>query len=264
MNGGPQPCSWPIDRTCLPALPDPSSDGYAAALAQQLSMEDIAVNVLWALTGRQFGVCQTTIRPCADAHQPIDWLERMGTFYGGYSHVVIEGLADFLGCGCTGRCLLSGPSAVHLPGPVYPPDDTHSVTVTFTMDENETRVLDDDEFSIEGDVLFRTGGAPWPYQDYSRPMGEDGTWSVQYWRGTPPPAGAATFVGVLAKEFLAAACGSSNCRLPKTVTRVSRQGVSYDIDPTVIYANGKTGVSEVDSWLAVVNPNHLMQAPSVM
>jgi hypothetical protein len=41
--------------------------------------------------------------------------------------------------------------------------------------------------------------------------------------------------------------------------------VSYQVyNPQQIYADGKTGLSEVDLWLATVNPNHLMAAPSVL
>jgi hypothetical protein len=46
---------------------------------------------------------------------------------------------------------------------------------------------------------------------------------------------------------------------------VSRQGVTYRAyDPAVIYASGKTGLAEIDGWLAAVNPNALTAAPTVI
>lgn len=63
-------CDWPIDRSCLPPLPELSASptpeeqtDYNLALLRRNNAEDIAVHVLWALSGRQFGACETTVRP---------------------------------------------------------------------------------------------------------------------------------------------------------------------------------------------------------
>jgi len=46
---------------------------------------------------------------------------------------------------------------------------------------------------------------------------------------------------------------------------VVRQGVSFEVyNPNDVYSNGKTGLPEVDMWLAAVNPHHLQAAPSVI
>ena len=58
-------CDWPVDRSCLPALPPEDDDGYELALIRRTAAEDLAVNVLWALSGRQFGICPAMARPCA-------------------------------------------------------------------------------------------------------------------------------------------------------------------------------------------------------
>ena len=53
--------------------------------------------------------------------------------------------------------------------------------------------------------------------------------------------------------------------MPRTVTEVSRQGVTHRMyDVNAIYSSGKTGIPEIDLFLAAVNPNHLMQAPTVV
>lgn len=79
------------------------------------------------------------------------------------------------------------------------------------------------------------------------------------------PESFAALTGLLAKEFLAALDNEGRCRLPRTVTVASRQGITYRAyDPQVIYANGKTGLPEIDLLLAAINPHALMAAPTVI
>lgn len=250
-------CDWPIDRACLPEPPnlgdEPTPEEQAAydlAVAQRSSAEGLAVHVLWALSGRQFGVCEATVRPCP----PL-----------GYPRSTSIALWDgtgwaTAGCGCVGNCVRSGPSMVHLPGPVATPTDDHPLEVTIA---GET--LDPAEYVVEGDVLYRRGGKSWPGQNLARPLGESGTWSVTYWRGTPVPPGVDRLTGLLAKEFLAACHGDEKCRLPRNVAQIARQGVTYRYElASVIHAAGKTGLPEVDLWLAAVNPNKLAAGPVVL
>jgi len=257
-------CDWPIDRTCLPELP-PLSDtptpdeqaAYDAALESRNANEDLAVQVLWALSGRQFGSCPVVVRPCPES----------GFYPSPFSRDLVEspvgsGLYVLgwtgsqwlpIDCGCVGRCQRSGPQMIHLPGPV---SAVQEVVVG-------SLVLDESEYTLEGDVLYRRG-AIWPSQNLGRPMGDPGTWSVTYLRGYAPPAGMAKLVGALAAEFVNA-CSNGKCRLPRNVTNVARNGVTYQVyNPQQIYNDGKTGLAEVDLWLSAVNPNHLMAAPTVI
>lgn len=243
--------AWPVDRTCLPALPAESDPGYAVALGQRNAAENLAVHVLWALTGRQFGATPTVVRPCPTPSSlcgawglgRIDW-QIMETDLGAWH-------ASPCACGSSG-CTVSGPRVIHLPGPV-----AEIVTVTI-----EGAVLPDTDYQLEGDALYRIGGI-WPAQDLGKPLGETGTWAVEYQRGLSAPADAGAMTGLLAKEFLAA-CGEGKCRLPRNVTGVTRQGVSFQVyNPQQIYANGKTGLSEVDLWLSAINPAALTMAPTV-
>lgn len=257
--------TWPIDRSCLPALPvlsgSPTTDEQAAydlKLEQRNAAEDLATQVLWALTGRRFGAYQTVARPCV----PLPWRRygfdrATGMSYLGYEPffpVYWDGAWRNLSCGCVERCSVSGPRTAHLPGPV-------ASIVTVTIDGTD---LDPSEYTLEGNVLYRVG-KDWPQQALSRPLGEAGTWSVTYLRGLPVPPGADKLVGLLAKEFLAACDSTVKCRLPRNVTGVNRNGVSYQVyNPSTIYAQGWTGLAEVDMWIAAMNPHHLMAAPSVL
>lgn len=225
---------------------------------QQEDAENLAVQVLWSLSGRQFGVCPVIARPCPP---PCRGLVSSETVYGlplaGWFFPVWDG-ANWrnVSCGCGPRCSWQAPNVVHLASRVGLPIQ-EIVEVVIAGD-----VLDPSEYRLEGDLLYRVG-TNWPTQDLTRPLDEQGTWSVTYMRGNPPPPGSAKLVGLLAKEFLAA-CTGGKCRLPRRVKSVTRQGVSYDmVDPVDIYKDGKTGIPEVDLWLSAVNPHRVMAAPEV-
>lgn len=243
----------------LPALPDPLPDpsdpAYAAVLEQERAVQ-IAVDILWGLSGRQFGVQQSRVRPCRED----GFRERHATTDYGVTSYTLSWEGDLgwmnVSCGCWGgSCRLSGPRAVHLVG--------SPISGIIEVEVNGA-TLDPSEYTLEDDVLYRVGKA-WPRQDLGRPLGEINTWAVTYQFGLPVPPAAVKLTGVLAKEFLSAFVTDSKCRLPRNVAASSRNGVSYrEYDPQVIYANGKTGIPEIDMWLATVNPYHLMEAPSVI
>lgn len=242
-------CSWPIARECLPVATT------EADVQQQKDAEDLAVQVLWALSGRQFGVCPVIARPC---RQPCNGL--VGEYVYGATiepwFPVWDGTNwRNVACGCGPKCSWVAPNVVHLVSSGQPIQEVIEVVIAGD-------VVPETEYRLEGDLLYRIG-ADWPSQDLTQPLDQPGTWSVTYTRGNPPPPGTAKLVGLLAKEFLAACCGGK-CRLPRRVRSVTRQGVTYDmVDPVDIYDSGKTGVPEIDLWLASVNPHHVMSAPKV-
>lgn len=245
-----------MDRTCLPALPElPDSPTpeeqaeYDTALLRQSMAEDTAVMVLWAFTGRQFGICETTVRPCPERNfrrNMRSWRQAL-LFWDG-SHWLNGS------CGCTAECDQVGPGLVHLLGPAQ-----SIVNVTIGED-----VLDESEYVLEGNVLYRRGGQAWPRQDLTRPMGEPGTWSVTYERGLAVPPGGDKMAGVLAQEFIAACDADGECRLPRTVVQTVRQGVTHVFDASAILKSGAIGIPEIDLWVHSINPNNLMQAPVVL
>ncbi|MCV7424341.1 hypothetical protein H7K45_27720 [Mycobacterium yunnanensis] len=244
-------CDWPVAQECLPPLPilpdTPTTDEQAAydlAARRRNSAEDMAVSVLWALSGRQFGVCDTTVRPCpAPPFAPST----------AYVLTRTDGHWFNWSCGCVGSCTVGGPRVVHLPGPVATVTD---VTV-------DGIILSASEYRLEGDALYRLGTS-WPGQDLGRPLGESRTWSVTYGRGTPVPSGVEELTGLLAKEFIVACDDVKKCRLPRSVVSTTQRGVTHVFDPSKILAAGYTGLAEVDMWLAAVNPHRLAAAPVVV
>lgn len=243
-------CSWPVDRSCLP-----TAETELDTL-QQEAAEALAVQVLWALSGRQFGVCPVMARPCPPPCGTLT-LTMSGVPHGGWYFPIWDG-ANWrnVACGCGPRCSYQSPNVIHLASRVGLP--IRGVVEVVIGGE----VLPESDYRLEGDLLYRVSG-PWPAQDLTRPLDEPGTWSVTYLRGNPPPPGTAKLVGLLAAEFLAA-CSGGKCRLPRRVRSVTRNNVSFDmVDPTDIYRDGKTGLSEIDLWLSAVNPHRLMYPPEV-
>lgn len=245
------PFTWPIDRSGFPELPDPGAEGYARKLAEEQAAAQLATSVMWALSGRQFGTAATIARPCRAPlrnHHGPGPVTSYVLSWEGYGWITPP-------CGCAGACRVSGPNVVHLPGPV----------ASVTKVEIAGVVLNPAVWTIEGNALYRREG-PWPSQDLNRPLGDAGTWGVYYERGIPVPIGVDQLTGSLAKEMLTAVSDDvARCRLPRTVSVVNRQGITYRAyDPAAIYASGKTGLAEVDLWLASVNPHALMASPSVV
>lgn len=254
VNQEPEEPWWPVAEDCLPDLPglgeEPTWDAldeYAAAVAAQQQAVNQARFILWALSGRQYGLIETTVRPCpgyATGWGYFTYLEALDY----YANTWIP-----WSCGCEGNCTVTGPRVVHLPGPAHSILSVRIVDVTLAADD----------YQLEGDALYRTSGASWPRQDKNRPLGKSNTWSVTYLRGIPIPAGVDVLTANLAREIISFCNGDDDCRIPRNVTSFSRRGVSYEFDPSKLTAAGKTGLAEVDMWLAAVNPNQLMAAPEV-
>lgn len=258
---------WPVNRDCYseplgdPPTPPDDEEGlpaYEVALAEyqrraaaQSEAEDTAILVLWRLTGEQFGIQQVTVRPCPPSGWPQSPYVPLFADEGwGHSH-----------CGCQSvmRCQHSGPSMIHLPGPVAPPTDDEPLVVTVAG-----VVMDPGEYVLEGDVLYRRNQKMWPTQNLARPLGEPGTWSVSYRQGRPVPAGGATMAGRLARQFMLACSGSDECELPSSLRQTTRRGASHSFDPTSILDAGLTGITAIDHWINGLNPNHLLRAPEVL
>ncbi|MCM6777934.1 hypothetical protein NDR87_31450 [Nocardia sp. CDC159] len=238
-------CTWPVDRTCLPAVTAPEDQ------ARLQSAVDTAVAVLWSFTGRQFGCCPITFRPCPREHDqgwPVSWLPGLAL-----STLWVDPVWREWPCGCGPRCTASGPGVVHLPGPVC---ELTGVVI-------DGAVVDESAYTLEGDRLYAASGR-WPRQDLTVAAGSPGTWTVDYLRGTPPPAGADRSVALLAREFWNACTGEQKCQLPRRVESVVRQGVSVKMaDPAAVFEDMLTGIPEVDLWIASVNP-HRLSAPSAV
>lgn len=104
---------------------------------------------------------------------------------------------------------------------------------------------------VDQTLLLRTDGEDWNlFQDVYVPDTEPGTLSVTYLNAHPVDEMARYAVGVLALEFAMARTGANGCRLPSSVQRITRAGVTYERMPGM-FPGGTTGIDEVDSWLGL-------------
>lgn len=242
--------------------------GDPRRLASMERSEALSWYTLARLTGYQIGVCPITVRPCAAGCGGIGtWLEApagSGTS-GGLPTVSIGAVAPHINvngqwvnsCGCSSRtaCGCSTLSEVILPGPV---GGIESVYLDGELVPPAAYRVDNGNRLVSLDSAY-----VWPgCQDLAAGPQEAGAFSVTYYQGAAPNDLTKFAAGLLATEFYKA-CTGSKCGLPTGVTQVVREGVSYTIE-TGLFANGFTGIRQVDAVISVYNPNGLTQAPVVV
>lgn len=230
--------SWAtVDDLIDPCSPDDVIDEAEFVAALRLSS-----SVLFNFTRQKWpGVCTDTFRPCSQTCR----------FWGWSTSAFDLRPYDRSVCGCGGQDKLS------LPG--YPVTELIRVTVDgvdqalsqFRIDNGNLLVT---VRAVDGDPLFMFPGC----QRMDLPVTEVGTFEIEYEFGVAPPPEGVRMAAILGCE-LARACApagssqSSACRLPRRVTSITRQGVSMAIlDPLDLFEQGKTGLPEVDLWVASV------------
>lgn len=241
------PCDWPVDTSAVPAWGDAEDTQQALAKA-------IASYVMWALSGRRFGVCELVHRPCPPRRTDRGVVAAPVPGRGDF-RVLWPGWPGSPGwCSHSGGCGCARGHEYALPGPV--------VGVSEVLVDGG--VLDTALWRVQGDYLIRKD-KHWPFtQDLALDPGQPGTWQVTYTRGIPVPAAGQYATGILAGEVLKAIRRNAGCRLPSRAQSVSRQGVDVQLlDATTFLEGGRTGLPEVDLWLIAVNPKKHTAPPAV-
>lgn len=240
----PGPCSWPFATACAAGW-----SGYNAGV--QAFAESMAKFVLWALSGRQFGVCDLVLRPCQWSKCGGRGLPPSGWWSAGswIPHVVNGVWVNSCACDIGTFCSCRLDCSVNLPGPVAAITE---VTVDGIIVPPEAYVV------YDGAELKRVDGDCWPVcQDWNAAPTDVGSFVVSYQRGVLPPDGTDCVTGMLAVEF-AKACIGEKCRLPRMLQSISRQGVSVQyLTPQQLTDLKLTGIPEVDLWVTAVNPDRL-------
>lgn len=243
-------CPWPIDDSCLPDewdLIDPAIQERSILFASA---------TLHRLTGYRVGGCPVTVRPCKTAckgQSPSYWLLRGSPQFTGWGPVN-WGEVWINGCGCTSECACAALCEVELPAPV---GEVQQVKL-------DGGVVPDTDYRVDGNTVVwtGTGDCPWPVcQNMAAPDTDPGTFSITYLNSWPVDSLGQYAAGTLAAEF-AKACTGGKCRLPATVTAVSRQGITYEVTAGT-FPNGTTGIREVDSYIGLWNPDGLRQQTRV-
>lgn len=218
---------------------------------------EFAKVVLWAATGRRYGLCERIVRPCAPP-EPFLYrtygVDRYWTLWGAPGGGVVPFALDSTTCGCGTFCGCQ-PSSVTLPGPV---DSVTEVLV-------DGVALSNTLWRADGDILVRLGGEIWPLQQNLGAVAtEVNTWSVRYQQGVPVPVVLNNAAGLYACEVAKARVGGT-CQLPSRVQSINRQGVDVQLVSTEDYLDkGLTGFEQVDQVIRALNPDGLRARPRVV
>lgn len=194
----------------------------------------LAWDTLRLLTGGRVGNCVQRIRPCLS--NPCNVCRGDVASIGG-----LEGP-----CGCD-SCACKRIPEISLASPIA---HVWSVSIDGML------LGPSDYLIVDGRKLIRTDGLPWPScQDMTVGPCDPGSFTIEYIPGIEPDAAGLWAAGVLACEY-AKSCSGGKCRLPASVSTVSRQGMTITMDEGM-FSNGLTGIREVDAYILSINPNKL-------
>lgn len=258
------PCdSWlPLDLACCLVTggggQDPCIGGQPISQDLIDSASLSAAQLMWALTGRQFGICEVTIRPCRKSCNPCPDLPAFDANVGpgGVGPVLQNGQwYNLPPCSCQDSCSCTTVCSIPLPFP--------ACAVTEVLVDGD--IVPASGYRIDDfNRLVRVGAECWPScQDLTLPDTEEGTWSVtvEYGRAVPELVLRAT--AEIACELIKA-CAGVPCRLPQRLQSITRQGVTVSfIDPQEFMANGRTGFYLADMAIQAYNPRGLQRRPAV-
>lgn len=242
-------CPWPIDAACLGTeWTDLTPDVQDRAIA-------LASNTLRRLTGYRVGGCPITIRPCT---QNGCW----GYYYwsaNGAFNPNINALGQWnnscacAGSGCATACEVS------LTPPVGGITEVKVDGAVINAANYQVQRANNGVFL----VWVGAGDCPWPQtQDLSLPDTQVGTFSITYLNSYPVDNTGAVAAAFLALEFAKACKPRGKCALPRGVTQVVRNGVSWDLEAG-LFPNNSTGIDVVDAFVQSWNPEGLVQPPRV-
>lgn len=249
------PCEpWITDLSCCPAADGVDPDEVTLGIMA-------ATEVLWAFSGRQFGLCTNRVRPCRSfcADGMMGWYN-YGSLPSGPWPVMYQGQWINLTCGCGRRrgCSCTEVCEVDLSkwGPI--------ASIESVMVDGVELVVDVDYRVDDWSRLVRLGGDCWPLcQDLNVADDAVGAWTVEWTSGQDVPASGILAVRELGCEMVKF-CSTGECRLPRRTTNVSREGLSYTVmDPFEFFERRRTGLYLCDAFLTAMNPHALMQQSQV-
>jgi len=234
------PCGW--------SLPEPLCCESWEALdpAIQAAAQDYGATIMWAATGRRFGLCEVTVRPCGMKRCDDGLGEFSGWSWSGgtWMPYIFNGM--WFNCVCPGICCCEPRCQVRLQGPV---DSIIEVIIDGVVIDPSAYRVDDKHW------LVRTDGDCWPFCANLDTDEPDQIFTVTYMRGDPIPNTILTAASTLACEWGKACTGDGTCRLGNRVTNLARNGVTIDMtSPQELLSAGLTGIFEVDQIINAWNP----------
>lgn len=244
------PCDWEI--------PDPlccSETWDSLDPSVQDAAHDYAALVLWAATGRQFGLCEVTVRPCGMKRCDDGLGEFWGWNWGGGTWTPYIFNGAWFNCVCPGTCCCEPRCQVRLAGIV---DSVTEVVIDGVIIPDDAYRVDDNHW------LVRTDGECWPTCADLNTDAPDEIFTVTYDRGIPVPPSLLMAASMLACEWGKACVGDGDCRLGNRVTSLARNGVTIDmVSPGELLDQGMTGIFEIDLVVRSLNPNGKKERPRI-
>lgn len=207
-----------------------------------------ATAVMYARTGRQFGVCSVTVRPCME--RQCNLLGLYGANWSGSLWTPYIWNGTWFNCFCGDFCRCEPRCQVRLDGPV---NSIIEVTIGGVIVDPDSYRVDDYQW------LVRENGDCWPTcPNMDNSSGGTDVWEVTYGKGVPVPQEVLEATAILACEYVKRCTGDQTCRLSSRISSMTRQGTDFTfVSPEVMLALGLTGISEVDDIIAAYNPNGL-------
>lgn len=259
------PCSLTVDTACCAdwATYDPELQTAAA---------QYGALIIWASTGRRFGLCTKTVRPCrrdcGEGWGGDGWGWGNGAYWseGTWLPYIFNGVWRNCYGGCGSGCCSCRPECqLWLEPPVH-----SVVNVYFSgsgiIDPSTYRVDDYQWLVRQGPAVSGSGATDcWPIMNnFNFPASgagepfDNSAWQVTYLQGIPFPSILSQAAGELACEY-AKMCLGQACRLPSRVTSLSRQGVTASlVSVEELLDNGLTGITTVDNVIRAFNPYRLV------
>lgn len=220
-------CVWEPDPACL-------SEEWAEFTPEvQDRALMLATSSLQALTFYRVGTCPITIRPCPE--------KSCGCSTGFNPHVGTDG--NWYNSCCQTVCKPT--YEIDIPGPVGYIDRLIADGVEVDLHDGNWR--------LDNGHLLVWQGNPDDYpipatQDLNLADDQPGTYSITYSRSYPVLEDARLAVAYLAAEFAKACTPKKKCSLPRGVTSVVRNGVSFTIQAG-LFPNGLTNIDIVDQFI---------------
>lgn len=204
----------------------------------------LATSSLLSLTNYRVGTCPITVRPCPEPRPCTrhDW--EPYRFDGGRH----DGMW-LNACGCSTARWCAPASVVDLDGPVGYVSDIIIDGVEQDLGTGHWRI--DNGYQL---VWQGPGASPLPNtQDLNLPDTSVGTWSITYSKSYPIGKDGEMAVAELAREFAKALKPKGRCSLPRGVTNVARNGVTFTIQ-AALFPNGLTGLDLADQFILKWSP----------
>lgn len=236
---------WPIDTACL------GEDWENIPASTRSRAVAMATSTLYRLTLGRMGGCSIQVRPCPQRRS----YEELSAFWTSSWMRPYLTETGWVNCLCDGPCGCTAGCKIELGGYVGRVDEVK--VGSNIIPTSDYKIVDNNSIVYQG-----SDPCPFPKtQNMDLPLGADGTFSVTYLPAREVDGLGAWAAGVLAVEF-AKACGGGRCRLPANVTAVTRQGVSMTL-VTGAFPDGRTGIREVDAFIALYNPNGIAKPSAV-